>query len=630
MSVFRVIEQLNPRAGAGSAEVSSSCTIRRMGWSYPVISLQDLMKLIGNFVDMVILASGYQSTGRLAHWDTHNIKKSFQWANFLENVAKGLTSSGDYQDSVKELNAALIELTSNPHFPQMFFTWFKQGLAHLSCTTLCRAREFLLERLIHTLPLRESHLKAIMTASVEMDFSKLQRIDNDFVDVYLEQLRRIPSKGLHLSERRNFMEGSKVSSPSAVPSGKQDNVVDCDFSVSAIQQLGRRQLAVSCCSALETGLENMWRTIGQSMHAELGSISNSELIEHSACSIAEELPVEAIVWNRWRSRSLSYMLDNRTIRLVSGASLIFAAPEGQWTKIFGQLNILSDSDDLCETIELLLLGCIADRWSPLIEHLMSVSYESVTLSRLYHEVFNLSLGKSLHLFLKGALLIASQLKRLWELPPVLAAVAIPSWSQLFRSYLGELEGQVRGNSLATRRCSCIAGAMEHREWVKLREIKRERREASELRRVSDIIMLELLLHQLFGKPAEPGVGSAFAEKALWLWFHDIQMLKRGKAFLPRGSTSTATLVNSVQRETTETCRHGSYAAWLLLWRFRSQWKRLLSKQSNKTRYNYDAQSYSRNFDNGCSDDNPHHWLPEHLLEYILLNIYVVLYEAFPE
>ncbi|KAK4407263.1 hypothetical protein Sango_0307300 [Sesamum angolense] len=82
----------------------------------------------------------------------------------------------------------------------------------------------------------------------------------------------------------------------------------------------------------------------------------------------------------------------------------------------------------------------------------------------------------------------------------------------------------------------------------------------------------------------------------------ILMFKWGKAFLARGST--AALVNSVQRETTETCRHGSYAAWLLLWRFRSQWKRLLSKQSNKTRYNYDAQSYSRNFDNGCSDDNP--------------------------
>ncbi|KAK4418432.1 hypothetical protein Salat_2256000 [Sesamum alatum] len=458
-----------------------------MGWSYPQISLEDLMKLIKNFVDMVILAYGYQSTGRLAHWDSHNIKKSFQWAIFLENVsgllplsvrltvswyfevAKGLTSSGDYQDSVKELDAALIELTSNPHFPQ--------GLAHLSCTTLCRAREFLLEHLIHALPLRESQLKAIMTASVEMDFSKLQRNENDCVDVYLERLMRIPSEGLNLSESRNFMEGPKITYPGAVPSEKHDNAVDCNFSVSAIQQLGKRKLAVSCCSVVETGLENMWRTIGQRIHDELGSASNSERIEHSACSIAEELPVEAIVWNRWRSRNLSYMLHNRTIRLVSGANLIFAAPEGQWAKIFGQLNISADSDDLCETIELLLLGCIADRWSALIEHLMSVSYESLTISRLYHEVFNLPLGKSLHLFLKESfvnpkeksvvdyleVLFRSQLKLLWQLSPVLAAVAIPSWSQLFRSYLRELEGQFRGNSLATRRCSCIADAMDHRE-----------------------------------------------------------------------------------------------------------------------------------------------------------------------
>ncbi|KAI3449816.1 hypothetical protein Pfo_006481 [Paulownia fortunei] len=403
-----------------------------MGWSYPELSMEDLMKLIKNFIDMLILASGYQSTGRLAHWDSHNIKKCFQWAVFIENVSKDLTSSGDYQDSVKELDAALFELTSNPHFPQ--------GLAHLSCTTLGRAREILLEHLIHTLPLRESHLKAIVTASVEMDFSKLKRIDNDCLNVYLEKLMRIPSKGVNLSESRNFMEVSNIPSPDAVPTGKLDNWVDGDFSVSAIQQLGKRQLAVSCLSAVETGLENLWKTIRQSMHDELGNTSNSEPIKHSACLILEELPVESIVWNCWRSRSLSYMLDKRTIRLISGASLICSVPEGQWTQMFERLNISAETDDLCETIELLLLGCIADRWSGLIEHLMSVSYESLTFSRLYHEVFNLPLGKSLNLCLKEGLMnskeksvvdylevfLSSQLNQLWKLSPVLAAVAIPS------------------------------------------------------------------------------------------------------------------------------------------------------------------------------------------------------------
>lgn len=60
---------------------------QKMGWSYPELSIQDLMKLIKNYIDMLMLASGYQSTGRLANWDSNNIKRSFQWALFLENVS---------------------------------------------------------------------------------------------------------------------------------------------------------------------------------------------------------------------------------------------------------------------------------------------------------------------------------------------------------------------------------------------------------------------------------------------------------------------------------------------------------------------------------------------------------------
>ncbi|KAL3647703.1 hypothetical protein CASFOL_008671 [Castilleja foliolosa] len=431
-----------------------------MGWSYPELSLQDLMKLIKNFIDMLILASGYQSTGRPAHWDSSNIKKCFQWALFIENVLKDLLGSIYYQDSVKELDAALYDLTSSPCFPQ--------GLAPLSCTTLSSAKDLLLKHLIHTLPLRESHLKAVVTASVEMDFSKLKKIDNDCLDVYLEKLmRKNRSVGKNLSETRDFMEVSNISSP------------DVDFSVSAVEQLERRQLAVSRLSAVETGLECILKTIGQSMHDELANTSNSEPTKHSANIIAEEMLVEPTIWNRWRSRSLSYMLDKRTIRLLSGANMIFSAPENQWTQMFERLNISNEADTLCETIELLLLGCIGDKWNDVIGHVMSVSYESTTISKLFHQMFNLPLGKSVHLSLKESLinpkeksvvdylevLLSNQLKQLWKLSPVLAAVAIPSWSRLFKSYLFELESQFRGNSLETRRCNCIADAVEHRESV---------------------------------------------------------------------------------------------------------------------------------------------------------------------
>ncbi|KAL6210762.1 hypothetical protein ACLB2K_015994 [Fragaria x ananassa] len=79
-------------------------------WSHPDLSLQELMKLVKGFVDTQILLSGYPSSSRLAHWDSQNIKKAFQWGIFFENVgihlwgALAFSSSDDYVDSVMEFD----------------------------------------------------------------------------------------------------------------------------------------------------------------------------------------------------------------------------------------------------------------------------------------------------------------------------------------------------------------------------------------------------------------------------------------------------------------------------------------------------------------------------------------------
>ena len=57
-----------------------------MGWSHPDVSLEDMVKLIKGFVDILILASGYQSSGHFVHWAPQNIKRAFQWGIFFENV----------------------------------------------------------------------------------------------------------------------------------------------------------------------------------------------------------------------------------------------------------------------------------------------------------------------------------------------------------------------------------------------------------------------------------------------------------------------------------------------------------------------------------------------------------------
>lgn len=59
-----------------------------------------------------------------------------------------------------------------------------------------------------------------------------------------------------------------------------------------------------------------------------------------------------VKWNRWKSKNLSYFLDNRAVRMVSGASMIFSAPKSQWEQIFERLDIsgASSGGNLCETI----------------------------------------------------------------------------------------------------------------------------------------------------------------------------------------------------------------------------------------------------------------------------------------
>lgn len=151
----------------------------------------------------------------------------------------------------------------------------------MSCSTLGKAREFLFERFIQTFPLRESHLRAIIRASVQMDFSLIERSDGDCIDAYLEKLMTIPSQSMNISEGSNFQVDPKF--PVDVPSGKPHNLVDGDFSMLAIQQLRRRQLAVSCISVSENGLEQLFKSIGQSINDGLGNASNSETIKQLGC-----------------------------------------------------------------------------------------------------------------------------------------------------------------------------------------------------------------------------------------------------------------------------------------------------------------------------------------------------------
>ena len=62
-----------------------------------------------------------------------------------------------------------------------------QGLEQLSSTTLGRARKFVLEHLIRALPLREAHLRAFITGTIELDLGDIHSTESDPLNIYLDE-----------------------------------------------------------------------------------------------------------------------------------------------------------------------------------------------------------------------------------------------------------------------------------------------------------------------------------------------------------------------------------------------------------------------------------------------------------
>lgn len=60
------------------------------GGSSPEMTLDDFMNWVRGFVDLLVLACGYQSWGKHAVWHANNIKKTMHWGIFFENVSTSI------------------------------------------------------------------------------------------------------------------------------------------------------------------------------------------------------------------------------------------------------------------------------------------------------------------------------------------------------------------------------------------------------------------------------------------------------------------------------------------------------------------------------------------------------------
>jgi hypothetical protein len=163
------------------------------------------------------------------------------------------------------------------------FVWKKkiQGLENLSSDNLSKGREFVLEHLMNNSTLKDKQLQAILVAAVES------------------------GDGI-----REIIDG----------------------------KLCKRQSVVSCVSALETGLKIL------SKHIEPKESLHREDNDATFLGLGQQ-PIELLRWNIWQSKAISYFLSKRTLRLVSGASLIFSAPKAQWVEMLRRLRVSDKNDD---------------------------------------------------------------------------------------------------------------------------------------------------------------------------------------------------------------------------------------------------------------------------------------------
>ncbi|XP_073102607.1 uncharacterized protein [Elaeis guineensis] len=481
-----------------------------MGWSHPDISLDDLLVLIKGFVDILILASGYQSSGLPASWDVENIKKAVRWGIFFEDVLRRLQDSVDYEDSMKELDAALLHLTSSPNFPQ--------GLVHISSATLSKGRDLILEHLLQTHPLEAAHITSLLTATVELDIDNLTNTDNDGLNMYMDRLMlHLESHNL-ISIPKDMFKKSLASSATAdlkisdsvcntgSPRKSYIGSEECNFtdhSYFLIEELLKRQALISRVSSAERGLDTLLKIVARDNIVRSQKNALEETLSVDMSLKSTEMLSEFSLWDQWRSRCLSYLLDKRTIRMLSGANLIFSASKVQWIRVFEPLKVSLDvkNDNLLEIMEISLLGFISSRWNSLIECFISQTYNFLPISKQYSDLQYLLQGNSLCVHSKKEAmnskvawekatgtnvekklleqmverfnmerdileyvtpLLSSQPHKLWLLPPVLAAAAIPSWSILFRIYLNEIEKQFSGACSQIRYCGCNQDGKEHR------------------------------------------------------------------------------------------------------------------------------------------------------------------------
>ncbi|VAI62895.1 unnamed protein product [Triticum turgidum subsp. durum] len=363
--------------------------------------MEEVLALVPGFVDILVLAGGRASSGAAAAWRPADVQKALRWALFFEEAGADVL-----------LRAA-------------------QGLVDMRSETLSAATELVIKHFLKAETTSVENIRAVLEAVVGMDINGIGASGGcDACQEYVNAILNMDLSGLPRTK-----SGGEVGAPTT------------GHSRILVNELLERLDSASCISLAERGLGTLLDSVKKNSFSDPGS---------PVISRKSQIIDQFLLWKQWRGRCLSYLLDERTVRIVSGSSFIFSAPKEQWMKVFEPLRVSVDScqSGLVEVMEICLLGLISRRWDPLIESFVSHAFSSLPISKQYADLHQLLQGtyrgecpdKILNLKENDILEYARQSLEskphvLWLLHPVLTAAAIPPRSTLFEIYLAEIDKQ---------------------------------------------------------------------------------------------------------------------------------------------------------------------------------------------
>lgn len=327
-------------------------------WSHPDVTLPQLLSLVRAFMDMLILASGYQPTGLPALWRPQDVERALGWASLLEQIMNKIPVSKEGKGSRQALNMALQDMMLEEFFPE--------GLPKLSCEVLAEAKKILIYTMSHALGICNGQVESLIAAA----YSEQQ----DWAVV----LQHIRDRFMAIDSTKSISKAIQLATPMLERILASDNL--------------------PCCC------------------------------------------------QQWRRKALTYLLDEKTLYKLSGATVLFTSSEMQWRTALQRIAGQADGSKIAEIAELCCLQLSCHRRSILISKLLkpcgriSCSRKSLKLwQSRNHNVQGVKMDE-LEAYLWEVL--KKKESTWWSLPPILVAAALTKGSPLFNCYVAELSSHM--------------------------------------------------------------------------------------------------------------------------------------------------------------------------------------------